>query len=251
MRTASFSSSVFPLLANLRRFLLVALLALGLAACGQQKPTFQNIDVTGGSEFGKDFKLTDHTGKQRTLADFKGKAVVMFFGYTHCPDVCPTTMVEWKTVMEQLGPDADRVQVLFITVDPERDTQALLAQYVPAFDPRFLGMRPADEAIAAPADQGLQGVLRQGARQRAGQLYGRPFGRQLCVRSGRAAAAVHPPWPGDRADRQGHEAAAVLSASIDPRAQVLNPHLRSPQDPSPQVSHACVPSPRYGELSPC
>ncbi|KAA0181893.1 SCO family protein [Cupriavidus cauae] len=146
MRTASFSSSVFPFLAKLRRFLLVALLALGLAACGQQKPTFQNIDVTGGSEFGKDFKLTDHTGKQRTLADFKGKAVVMFFGYTHCPDVCPTTMVEWKTVMEQLGPDADRVQVLFITVDPERDTQALLAQYVPAFDPRFLGMRPADEA---------------------------------------------------------------------------------------------------------
>ncbi|USE79801.1 SCO family protein [Cupriavidus gilardii] len=146
MRTASFSSSVFPSLANLRRLLLVALLALGLAACGQQKPTFQNIDVTGGSEFGKDFKLTDHTGKQRTLADFKGKAVVMFFGYTHCPDVCPTTMVEWKTVMEQLGPDADRVQVLFITVDPERDTQALLAQYVPAFDPRFLGMRPADEA---------------------------------------------------------------------------------------------------------
>ncbi|ALD89531.1 SCO family protein [Cupriavidus gilardii] len=146
MRTASFSSSVFPSLANLRQLLLVALLALGLAACGQQKPTFQNIDVTGGSEFGKDFKLTDHTGKQRTLADFKGKAVVMFFGYTHCPDVCPTTMVEWKTVMEQLGPDADRVQVLFITVDPERDTQALLAQYVPAFDPRFLGMRPADEA---------------------------------------------------------------------------------------------------------
>lgn len=146
MRTASFSSSVLPSLANLRQLLLVALLALGLAACGQQKPTFQNIDVTGGSEFGKDFKLTDHTGKQRTLADFKGKAVVMFFGYTHCPDVCPTTMVEWKTVMEQLGPDADRVQVLFITVDPERDTQALLAQYVPAFDPRFLGMRPADEA---------------------------------------------------------------------------------------------------------
>lgn len=149
MRTALFSSPVFSSLASLPRILRIALLALalaGLAACGQQKPTFQNIDVTGGSEFGKDFKLTDHTGKERTLADFKGKAVVMFFGYTHCPDVCPTTMVEWKNVMEQLGPDADRVQVLFITVDPERDTQQLLAQYVPAFDPRFLGMRPADEA---------------------------------------------------------------------------------------------------------
>ncbi len=82
----------------------------------------------------------------RTIADFKGKAVVMFFGYTHCPDVCPTTMAELKAVMEKLGPDADRVQVLFVTVDPERDTQALLAQYVPAFDARFLGLRPADEA---------------------------------------------------------------------------------------------------------
>ena len=82
----------------------------------------------------------------RTLADFKGKAVVMFFGYTHCPDVCPTTLAELKGVMEALGPDADRVQVLFVTVDPERDTQQLLAQYVPAFDSRFTGMRPADEA---------------------------------------------------------------------------------------------------------
>lgn len=126
--------------------LLAGLFAVLLAACGQPKASFQNIDVTGGSEFGKDFSLTDHNGKVRTLSDFKGKAVVLFFGYTHCPDVCPTTMVEWKAVMEQLGPDADRVQVLFITVDPERDTQQLLAQYVPAFDPRFLGMRPADQA---------------------------------------------------------------------------------------------------------
>lgn len=134
-----------PVPAVLRLFL-AAVLATLLAACGQSRGSFQNIDVTGGSEFGKDFVLTDHNGKQRTLADFKGKAVVMFFGYTHCPDVCPTTMVELKSVMEQLGPDADRVQVLFVTVDPERDTQALLAQYVPAFDPRFLGMRPANEA---------------------------------------------------------------------------------------------------------
>lgn len=126
--------------------LLAGLFTLLLAACGQPKASFQNIDVTGGSEFGKDFALTDHHGKVRTLSDFKGKAVVLFFGYTHCPDVCPTTMVEWKAVMEQLGPDADRVQVMFVTVDPERDTQQLLAQYVPAFDQRFLGMRPADEA---------------------------------------------------------------------------------------------------------
>ncbi|WP_020202640.1 MULTISPECIES: SCO family protein [Cupriavidus] len=138
------SSSSFALL--LRRFCLLALCSLLLAACGQQRASFKNVDITGGSEFGKDFSLTDHTGKVRTLADFKGKAVVMFFGYTHCPDVCPTTMAELKAVMEQLGPDADKVQVLFVTVDPERDTQELLAQYVPAFDPRFLGMRAADDA---------------------------------------------------------------------------------------------------------
>lgn len=126
-------------------FLLVLAVSL-LGACGDRKASFQNIDITGGSEFGKDFTLTDHNGKVRTLADFKGKAVVMFFGYTHCPDVCPTTMVELKTVMDQLGADAERVQVLFVTVDPERDTQQLLAQYVPAFDARFLGMRAADEA---------------------------------------------------------------------------------------------------------
>ncbi len=136
----------FSCFGRLRQYAAMALLALMLAACGQSAPKFQNIDITGGSEFGKDFSLVDHHGKVRTLADFKGKAVVMFFGYTHCPDVCPTTLAELKGVMEALGPDADRVQVLFVTVDPERDTQQLLAQYVPAFDSRFLGMRPADEA---------------------------------------------------------------------------------------------------------
>ncbi len=129
-----------------RRWLALLAAAVFLAACGQSTPSFQNIDITGGTEFGKDFTLTDHHGKVRTLADFKDKAVVMFFGFTQCPDVCPTTMSEMAAVMEQLGPDADKVQVLFVTVDPERDTEALLAQYVPQFDKRFLGMRPADEA---------------------------------------------------------------------------------------------------------
>ncbi len=138
--------SASGLLATFRRFSALALLAVLLAACGQQKASFRNVDITGAADFGKDFTLTDHNGKVRTLADFKGKAVVMFFGYTHCPDVCPTTMVELKSVMEAMGPDADKVQVLFVTLDPERDTQALLAQYVPAFDARFLGMRPVDEA---------------------------------------------------------------------------------------------------------
>jgi len=103
------------------------------------KTEFKNTDVTG-LDYAKDFALTDHHGKMRTLADFKGKAVVVFFGYTHCPDVCPTTMAEMANVMQQLGPDANKVQVLFVTVDPERDTPELLAKYVPAFDPRFLGL---------------------------------------------------------------------------------------------------------------
>ena len=100
---------------------------------------FINTDVTGLG-YARDFSLTDHHGKVRTLADFKGKAVLVFFGFTQCPDVCPTTMAEMGTVMKELGPLADKVQVLFITLDPERDTQAVLAQYVPAFDSRFLGL---------------------------------------------------------------------------------------------------------------
>ncbi|RJG03565.1 SCO family protein [Noviherbaspirillum sedimenti] len=100
---------------------------------------FKNTDVTGLG-YARDFALTDHNGKPRTLADFKGKAVVVFFGFTHCPDVCPTTMAEMANVMQQLGPQAEKVQVLFISVDPERDTPPLLAKYVPAFYPSFLGL---------------------------------------------------------------------------------------------------------------
>lgn len=87
-----------------------------------------------------DFKLTDHNGKSRTLADFHGKVVALFFGYIHCPDVCPTTMADMAQVKRLLGNDADKLQVLFVTVDPERDTPELLVQYVPAFDATFLGL---------------------------------------------------------------------------------------------------------------
>ena len=110
-----------------------------LCACAPSGQKFNSTDITG-AEYGTDFKLTDHSGKVRTLADFKGRAVVMFFGYTRCPDVCPTTMVEMKHVIEYLGEEGKRVQVLFVTVDPERDKPELLAQYVPAFDPGFLGL---------------------------------------------------------------------------------------------------------------
>ncbi len=134
----------------MRAGLLAACFAL-LAGC-QPKHKFENTDITGAG-YGKQFELTDHTGKTRTLADFKGKAVAIFFGYTQCPDVCPTTMVMMREVMRQLGPDADRVQVLFITIDPERDTQALLTQYVPSFDPRFIGLTGTPERIAATAKE--------------------------------------------------------------------------------------------------
>ena len=121
---------------------LIGLVSVLLLACSQEALKFNNVDITGSKSFGKDFSLIDHHGKQRQLADFKGKLVVMFFGYTQCPDVCPTTMNEMQGVMELMGKDADRVQVIFVTVDPERDTLDLLAQYVPAFDKKFLGMRP-------------------------------------------------------------------------------------------------------------
>jgi protein SCO1/2 len=124
-------------------FTAVALLASGCdklgAKLGSAPPAFHNTDVTG-VDYARGFALTDHTGKPRTLEDFKGKVVVIFFGYTQCPDVCPTTMAEMATVMKELGPASDDVQVLFITVDPERDTQELLSHYVPAFDKRFIGL---------------------------------------------------------------------------------------------------------------
>jgi protein SCO1/2 len=97
--------------------------------------------------------MIDHTGKPRTLADFKGKVVVIFFGYTQCPDVCPTPMVEMANVLKALGPQAEQVQVLFITLDPERDKQELLAQYVPAFDKRFIGLRGDAAATAKVAKE--------------------------------------------------------------------------------------------------
>ena len=124
----------------------------GMMTLTPASKTFMNSDVTGLG-YARDFALNDQDGKPRTLADFKGKAVVIFFGYTHCPDVCPTTMSEMAAVMKQLGPDAEKVQVLFVTVDPERDTPALLKQYVPAFDPRFIALSGDQEATAKVAKE--------------------------------------------------------------------------------------------------
>jgi protein SCO1/2 len=134
------------------RTLATAVFALGLAACAPHGPQFESSDVTGSS-FGRDFSLHDPEGNTRTLADFRGKAVVVFFGYTQCPDVCPTTLAALAEAMKQLGPDAERVQVLFITVDPDRDTPDLLSKYVPAFDRRFLGLRGNAEETARTAKE--------------------------------------------------------------------------------------------------
>jgi protein SCO1 len=134
------------------RATVTALLVLAVAACGPAAPKFQGSDVTGIG-YGRDFRLTDHTGKPRTLADFRGKVVVLFFGYTQCPDVCPTTLSELAATMQKLGPDAARVQVLFVTVDPERDTPDLLSRYVPAFNASFLGLYGDAAATAETAKE--------------------------------------------------------------------------------------------------
>jgi len=124
----------------MKRLAAAALMVLATALAGCSAPSaFELTDITG-ADFGRDIRLTDHTGKARTLAEFKGKVVVVFFGYTHCPDVCPVTLAEMATVARELGKDAQRMQVLFITVDPARDTPEVLAKYVPAFDPSFLGL---------------------------------------------------------------------------------------------------------------
>jgi protein SCO1/2 len=122
------------------------------AACAPSGPKFRSTDITG-VEYGRTLSLSAHDGRPRTLADFRGKAVVLTFGFTHCPDVCPTTLAALADVMKQLGPDAERVQVLFVTLDPERDTPDVLARYVPAFDPRFVALYGDREATERTAKE--------------------------------------------------------------------------------------------------
>jgi protein SCO1/2 len=124
---------------------MLLLLIIGVLGCSP-KPSFKNVDITGSTAFGNNFSLLDTNGNTKTMADYKGKVVVVFFGFTQCPDVCPTTLTEMDEALKLLGPKADKVQVIFITVDPERDTASVLAQYVPAFNSRFIGLRPAGEA---------------------------------------------------------------------------------------------------------
>jgi protein SCO1/2 len=132
--------------------MLVVAGALALSGCGAGAPKFKASDVTGAA-FGRDFALTDSSGKQRTLADYRGKVVVLFFGYTQCPDVCPTTLSTLAETMKSLGADANRVQVVFVSVDPDRDTGEVLASYVTAFNPSFVGLRGDAEATARTAKE--------------------------------------------------------------------------------------------------
>jgi protein SCO1/2 len=138
-----------------RRFALAALAALALAGCqkaGVDKPAFKGVDLTG-AEYARTLNLTDQDGRARSLADFKGKVLVVFFGYTQCPDVCPTTMAEVAEVKKSLGADGDKVQGIFVTVDPQRDTAQLLKAYLNSFDPTFVGLRGSEEQTQAAAKE--------------------------------------------------------------------------------------------------
>ncbi|RYF76262.1 MAG: SCO family protein [Comamonadaceae bacterium] len=126
------------------------MLALGLGGCTKAKPSFNAVDMTG-ADYAKGFSLPDAQGRVRTLEEFKGKVVVLFFGYAQCPDVCPTTMTEMAQVRQQLGKEADRLQVLFVTVDPARDTPEVLKAYMAAFDPSFIALIPSPDQLAAIA----------------------------------------------------------------------------------------------------
>jgi protein SCO1/2 len=130
----------------------VLLLAILLASCARPMPVPAHAtDVSWRYRDAVDFQLTDTDGKTRHLSDFRDKAVLLFFGYTHCPEVCPTTLADLAQVMRVLGPDADKVQVIFVTLDPERDTAAVLARFVPAFSPAFLGLYGDAQATAQAA----------------------------------------------------------------------------------------------------
>ena len=121
-----------------------------LTACSPDGPAFRGVNITG-ADYARDFSLTDHHGQLRSLKDFRGKVVVVFFGFTQCPDVCPTSMQELAEVKAALGADGERLQGIFISVDPERDTLELLKAYMENFDPSFLALRPTPEQLPALA----------------------------------------------------------------------------------------------------
>ena len=135
-----------PLRRHALRVLAATLVAGLLAACSPEALKFKSIDITG-ADYVKGFALPDHNGVQRSLADFKGKAVVVFFGFTQCPDVCPTALADLAEVKRLLGPQGDKLQGIFVSVDPERDTPEVLKAYMANFDPGFLALRPSMDQL--------------------------------------------------------------------------------------------------------
>lgn len=136
-----------------RALLLTSLIALaGCQKAGPERPAFKGVELTG-AEYARSLNLTDQDGRARSLADFKGKVLVVFFGYTQCPDVCPTTMAELAEVKRSLGADGDKVQGIFVTIDPERDTAPLLKAYLASFDPSFVALRGSEEQTKAAAQE--------------------------------------------------------------------------------------------------
>ena len=129
--------------------LLAAMLTMA-TGCSNKKADFSSVDITG-ADYGKDFELTDHNGQVRHIADFKGKVTVIFFGYTQCPDVCPTSMQELAEVKQMLGADGDKLQGLFVSLDPERDTPEVLKAYMENFDPTFLALYTTPDKLSEVA----------------------------------------------------------------------------------------------------
>lgn len=136
-----------------RRLLVAAGAAALLGACGGQEPKLQlhGIDLSQRPGFGGDFRLRDPQGRERTLADFYGRPVLLFFGFTLCPDVCPTALTRAVQIRKRLGADGARLQVLFVTLDPTRDTPPVLQAYTQAFDPDFIGLTGSEQRIADTA----------------------------------------------------------------------------------------------------
>ena len=140
-------------LARFPNWIFIFSCALLLAACSPPALTFKSTDISGVDWGSGEFELTAHTGQRMKASDFRGKVVIMFFGFTHCPDVCPPTMAKLAQLMKRLGDAGNRVQVLFITVDPENDTVKQLAGFVPQFHSSFIGLTGTDKEIAAVASE--------------------------------------------------------------------------------------------------
>lgn len=173
------------ILSNLRRFLLPALGALLLAACGHTPPPWQLNDVHGHLP-DLQFQLTNDLGKPVTAADFRGQYVMMYFGYTNCPDVCPLTLVHLHQVMQKLGTEAGKVRILFVSVDPARDTPQVLHQYVTAFDPRIVGLTGTPRQIAAMAKSYRAAFNRDAAQPNGGYEVSHSSGIYIFDKQGRA-----------------------------------------------------------------